>query len=222
MRHNFAFALLAIGASTAVASADTLVTFAYNNLAGTYTPTNATSGSFGAIAVDSVGLQTIGDVTRLTVPSGTADFNSGFVSAPNPANFVVNVSVDAIDQILGLALGTGSFTITDNDGSTITGAIDGVWIRGGLGQTFFNGNLTNVNFTGASFDGDSGSFSTNFGSIANLEGAFTQLLLNPGTGGFFTAGFQGVATQAQGEIIPTPGAIALLGIGGLMAARRRR
>lgn len=222
MRHIFATALLAISASTTVASADTLVTFAYNNLAGTYTPTNATSGSFSAIAVDLVGLQTIGDVTRLTAPAGTADFNSGFVSALNPANFVVNVSVDAIDQILGLAFGTGSFTITDNDGSTITGAIDGVWIRGELGQTFFNGNLANVNFSGTSFDGDSGSFSTNFGSISNLEGAFTQLLLRPGSGGFFTDAFQGIATQAQGEIVPTPGAMALLGLGGLMAARRRR
>lgn len=214
-------ALAAAGLTATVASADEVVTFAYNNLAGSYTAINASSGSFTANATDMPGLQSIGDVTRTVPVAGTADFAAGFVSRADLANFTITVSVDMIDQILGIATGTGSFTITDLDGTTLSGDIDGLWIRGGLGQTFFNGNLTNVVFSGASFDGDNGSFSTSFGP-GDLEGAVTQLFLRPGDGGFFTQSFADVATQVQGQIVPTPGALALMGVGGLVASRRRR
>lgn len=218
MNKNVFIAAIAVGAASCAASAQSVITFAYNNLAGTY---DGTSGIFSAAAVDSPGLQSIGDITRLSAPAGTADFGSGFVSAPNLADVAFNISVTGIDQINGTALGSGSFTLTDIDGSTLTGTITGVWIRGGLGQTFFNGDITNASFTGASFDGENGSFSTNLGFLPPYEGAVTVLFLRPGSGGFFDANFNAIATQFQGELVPTPGA-ALLGLGGLAALRRRR
>jgi len=219
MNKNVLLSAIAVGAASCAASAQSVITFAYNNLAGTY---DGTAGIFSAAAVDTPGLQSIGDVTRLSAPAGTADFNSGFVSAPNLADVVFNISVTGIDQINGLAFGSGSFTLTDTDGSTLSGSINGVWIRGGLGQTFFNGDITNASFNGATFDGESGSFSTNLGFLPPYEGAVTVLFLRPGAAGFFDANFSAIATQFQGELIPTPGAVALVGLGGLAALRRRR
>lgn len=220
MNKNALLAALAVGAVASVANAQAVVTFAFNNLDGAY---NANTGIFTASASDVPGLRSVGDVTRLTNPSGTADFGAGFVSAPNPANVVVTLSVTGIDLMLGIAMGSGSFVFTDVDGTTLTGNLNGVWIRGDLGQTFFNGDISGATFSnGATFDGDNGNFQTDLGFPAPYEGASTALFLRPGTGGFFDADFRSVATQFQGELVPTPGAMALLGLGGLAMTRRRR
>ncbi|MFA6044003.1 MAG: hypothetical protein WC718_03375 [Phycisphaerales bacterium] len=201
------------GLSASAAFANPIVSATYNDLSGSWNGT-----TFTAAAVDAGALRSSGSVARLVAPIGTADFQPGFVSGANPADIVVTLSStptadpDTRD-------GVGSFTITDADGSTITGNINGQWFNG-FTAVFFNGALSNVLFNGASFDGtNSGSFSTLFGGGV-YDGALTQLQLQ--NTNFFTSSFDSVPTQESLQITPTPGALGLLGLGGLAMARRRR
>ncbi|MBL8757253.1 MAG: hypothetical protein JNK35_02345, partial [Phycisphaerae bacterium] len=134
-----ACALPAMIASQALA-VDTVMSFGFTDLSGRFIGDGMGNGSFTADAVATVALPSAGDVTRLTAPNGTATFANNFVSIGG--GFNLNLSVFANDGMV--ALGMGSFTITDLDGDTITGQIDGFWVKGGLSQTFFNGNLYNV------------------------------------------------------------------------------
>jgi hypothetical protein len=52
------------------------------------------------------------------------------------------------------------------------------------------------------------------------DGALTQIVF--GAGSFFTTDFVNAATGVTAQIVPAPGALALLGLGGLVAGRRRR
>ncbi|MFN0011063.1 MAG: hypothetical protein ACKVS8_05390 [Phycisphaerales bacterium] len=220
-------AMIAVPAVCAAsAAAEVALSFGYNDLSGSYTSTSATSGSFSAAASDTLNLQSSGDVTRLIPTTGTAEFAPGFVSS-TLADFVINLSVTNINVIPGIADGAGTFVLTDVDGDTLTGDIVGVWIAGGLDQTFFNGSLFNVVFNNNSsdggIDGTSGDHvDGNLGFPFIYEGALTQLFLNPGSPFFFDSDFSEVDTQVLAEILPTPGAATLAGMAGLMVARRRR
>ncbi|MGD9688453.1 MAG: MYXO-CTERM sorting domain-containing protein [Phycisphaerales bacterium] len=226
----------ALLASQALAGAPvtTILSFGYTDLNGVYTRTGTSGAGFGeglmtADAVDVVlgggtELRSSGDVTRLSSPNGTATFDTGFVSGADVANFHIELSI--LNNDGDFADGAGSFTITDLDGDTITGNIAGTWIRGGLNQTFFNGDLTSVVLTDNGmadglFNGNSGSFDLNLGFPGIFEGALVQLFLRPGAG-FFDASFSEVSTQVSGEIVPTPGAVALIGLAGAAGLRRRR
>src|SRR5687768_5811502 len=59
--------------------------------------------------------------------------------------------------------------------------------------------------------------------LAQLTGSLVELQLTPGN--FFSATFgqaNNVSSQASGILVPTPGALGLLGLGALVATRRRR
>lgn len=201
------------GLSASAAFANPIVSATYNDLAGSWDGT-----SFSANAVDAGQLHSSGTVARLVAPIGTAEFGAGFVSGSNPADIVVSLSStptadpDTRD-------GVGSFTITDLNGTTITGDITGQWFNG-FTAVFFNGALSNVQFSGPTFTGTlTGAFSTLFGGGV-YDGAITQLELQ--NTNFFTSSFDAVPTQESLQITPTPGALGLLGLGGLAMARRRR
>ncbi len=198
----------AIAACAGVASAGTVpvLTFTYSDLDGAYdggTSFTATSSAASA-----------GDVTRLIDPTGTATFDTGF------ADFGLTLSVEGNDG--DSATGTGGFVITDIDGDEITGDINGSWSTVG-GFIFFTGLLDNVFITSDDgfFDGSFNSIDANFDGQP-LNGAIVQLTFN--IGGFFQDGvpFADANTETSGQILPAPGAVALLGIGGLAAIRRRR
>lgn len=208
-------ALAAVAGAAAQSSAAVILTYGFTDLNGSF---DRPSMQFSAVADD----LTAGDVSRLAAPNGTADFDDGFVNRSAFANVVINLSV--FNLVGNMAQGSGTFAITDDDGDVLEGNIDGIWIGGSLG-VYFNGDLSNVSFDTTNGDGvfegtDGGSFGTVLPGIPPYEGTFIQLFIR--SGGFFNRNFTNISTQASGEIVPTPGAIALLGIGALAGARRRK
>lgn len=202
-----------IGAS---ANADVIASLTYDDLSGSY---NSGTQTFTAAAVNNAFLQTSGDTTRLVATQSNATFDPGFVSR-SVANFVLNCSVVPTGPFS--ATGVGAFTATDVDGSTITGTLNGVWGRPAPGFIFFNGTLTNVTMQAAdgTFNGEHGSWNTNFPSPAPYEGAIVQLVFGGST--FFTGNFSNRAVGITAQIVPSAGSLALLGLGGMVAGRRRR
>ncbi|MCW5776689.1 MAG: hypothetical protein KIS87_09645 [Phycisphaeraceae bacterium] len=209
-------AVAALGFAS-IASADAILSYTYSDLNGSY---DAGSAIFSAMA-DS---RTSGDVTRLTGSGGTAEFLNGFYGT-DMGDFALEI--DVTNNNGSTADGQGWFLVTDANGDTISGLIEGTWIKGAFGTVFFNGQLSNVfindNSGDAKFNGSStGHFSTSFqGPIAPFEGALVQLFISS-AGQFMTKSFSDVPTLVSAEIIPAPGTIALAVVGGAVAFRRRR
>ena len=207
----------------ATASADVVYTFGFTDLSGNFAlGPGGSGGQFDARAVDTALLRSAGDVSRIVAPFGTAVYDDGFVTGLDPADVVLSISVfNVLGGPIPTAEGVGSFTITDVDGDTIAGQIDGVWLLLGDG-VFFNGNLSLVAITSddGSFDGPAGG-AVDVTGAGILEGANTVLFTNA-IPGWWDSSFRDVSTQFAGELLPTPGAMALLGLGGLVATRRRR
>jgi len=216
-------AAAAAGTMTA-AQAATLVTFGYNNLEGKYTAVNGNLGTYSAKAVDQGvgGLQTDGSVARLVPGAGVSKFAAGFKSLPTFADFTISISFIRSSATAGN--GAGSFTATDALGNTVSGNIAGIWSLQPTIGIAFNGVLSNVNITSnATFtgtDGSSTNWNTNLPAAAPYTGAVTQLVFN--STNMFNSSFDNIATQVSGQIVPSAGSMALFGLGGLVAARRRR
>lgn len=228
MRQLKTLALVTAAAASTVSmaqAASTLVTFGYNNLEGKYVATDANNGTFSAKAVDQGvgGLQTDGSVSRVIAGAGQSKFAAGFKSLATLADFQISISFTRLVGNTGT--GAGTFTATDAIGNTVSGAIAGVWSLQATIGIVFNGTLNsvvitpNATFTGT--DASSTNWNTNLPSPAPYTGALTQLAFNGGV--FFSdANLDNVATQVSGQIVPSSGSMALLGLGGLVAARRRR
>lgn len=205
--------------------AEVIASFSFDDLAGSYSQSSASSGTFSAVAVDNMNLQTSGDASRLIPSEGNAVFEAGFVSGANPADFQITISVNIVG--LNQATGTGSFTLTDADGDSMTGDISGDWVLVGSFLAF-SGNLSNIflNDNGAAdntfngTDGSSTNWSTAFPGAQPFEGALVNLVF--GATNFFSSNFSDRSTGVTAQIVPAPGALALLGLGGMAAARRRR
>jgi MYXO-CTERM domain-containing protein len=208
------------------ASADAILTFGYTDLAGQYIG-DASGGIFTAAASAVGAIQTSGAASRLIGPGeGVASFDTGFVGGADLADAIFTISV--FNRTLNRADGAGQFVLTDVDGDVVTGTIDGVWLRGSQGRTYFNGNLRAVTvidngLQDGTFNGNSGSWAIGGlgGPVPLLEGALVQLFIRSGVG-FFDQAFFNTSTQVAGELVPTPGAFALLGLAGLAGLRRRR
>ena len=216
-------AVIAGGIVASAASADVvLVSMTFDDLAGSY---STGSGLFTATAVDTARLRTSGDVSRLVPAEGTASFSPGFVSQADQGAFNMSVAVGALN-FDGTRNGNGSFTCTDADGDEIVGAINGTWRNLGLGFIAFDGVLSQVfvNDNGAqdgTFNGSNGgAWDLDLPALEPYRGALVQLVL--GANGFFGTSFRDRATGVTAQIVPTPGALALAGLGALAAGRRRR
>ncbi|UYV13165.1 MAG: PEP-CTERM sorting domain-containing protein [Phycisphaera sp.] len=216
MGRTMLIAAAGIAATAAVANAQAILTFGFTEVDGSFT---ASDGSF----LGSSNASTSGDVTRLSAPGGTAVFEPGFAGV-GASDF--SFDIDVMITGAGTADGSGTFTITDVQGETLSGDLDGDFIELAPGVIAFNGLLSGVQFNDLSGDGTfdgptAGSFSTDLPGTAPYDGALVQLFLD-GSGGFFDADFTGISTQVSGVVIPAPASLALLGLGGLAAARRRR
>jgi len=206
-----------LAGAAGIASAAPILSFGYTEVSGSF---DSGSSTFSAVAVDNGPLSTAGDVSRLATPGSTANFDAGFVSRSAFADVVLSMNI--VNNFDGTASGSGSITLTDDDGDTFNATVSGMFTDGGTGFYFFTGLLSNASFTGAQFDGtDGGSFNTTLPGNPPYDGALVQLFLD-GAGGFFTHDFSDISVQLDGEIVPTPGSIALIGLAGLTTTRRRR
>lgn len=214
------FAVAAVVGIAAAAQADTtILSFGFTDLAGSYTVANS---KFQALGVNIPPLQSQGDVSRVNLPGpGSATYLTGQAAG--------KVTVDlTVSGLFGnTANGNGFVELTDNDGDTFRATISGQFISNGL-AVFFNGTLTNPFWTdnGAQdglFNGPGGgaiplSFAP---ALPPYVGAIVQLYIGD-VNNFFVNNFSGISTQISGVIVPAPASFALLGLGGLVAARRRR
>ncbi len=228
MTNRFAFvtALAAVaGGVVSAANADVISTLTYDDLAGSWN-----GQVFTAIAVNTNLLRSAGEVSRLVPVEGSAEFPVGFTGAGTLAGFQMALTaIPTMDPDVKIA--NGHFIATDRNGDTISGDIDGSWRNLGNGFVSQDGTISHVIFVNSSGDGTFDGVAINgfppsaFNMIfpngqGPYEGATTSLLLNAGS--FFTSDFRDASTGTLIQITPTPGSLALLGLGGLAAARRRR
>jgi len=220
-----AVSLLAAGSGEAVAQDEVLFDFAFNSMSSSY---DAGSSFFSSMAVAGDELDTSGNVRRLAEPQGTARYSPGFASDGGSLADVV-VTMDIAELQTASTVGTGTLLVSDDDGDLLSADISGRWEESGLGL-FFNGSMTNVMFTDTdgldgTFDGpDGGSFSYDEDG-GPFEGALVLLQLSDGDVDFDDS-FADVAADVSGQVVPTPGTLALAGIGlglwGTSGRRRRR
>ncbi len=206
----------AVGLAT-TAQANIVSTFGFTDLNAFYDGQAFHAMSMGA-------LPTGGDVTDYTngMPNDSATFESGFIGVQNLAD--VHFEMD-IGNITGTtAEGTnGRIVIRDADNDVLSGTFEGVWdYRFGFG--FFDGEITLASYNDAGngiFEGtgNDGSFVTPDGSYI---GAISFLVYMPEWFSVSTT-IQGLNAEADGILVtPAPASLALLGLGGLAASRRRR
>jgi len=210
-------ALIALAGAATFAAADVIATYSYTDLDGAFD-----GSTFTADGASNNDLASTGDVSLLVGSKGTAEFTTGFAGLA-PAD--VAITMDISNVTATTATGVGSVILTDTDGDTISAAFSGEWnIINPFGFMFFSGSSSDYAFTDngqldGRFNGTLGSF-----AISNLlnqfyDGAISLLLQTPG--GFATV-FDGVSTQADGLLVPTPGVLAIAGVGLAGMARRRR
>jgi hypothetical protein len=208
-----AAAVLACAGSAFAGQVTPILSFAYSDLMSSF---DASTSAYAAVV--SAG-DTSGDVSF--VPGNqTAEFDSGSF-AGSSASFDLNLVLSSITATT--ADGLGTLSIADANGDTITADVNGAFNLS-LGTVFFEGFLSNAlindNSADGSFDGTTtGSFSTAIPGQP-LNGSIVQISFDAGD--FFNSSFDDNTTLANGILVPTPGAVALLGFAGLTAVRRRR
>jgi hypothetical protein len=209
--------VLTVGAPAWWADASQGVTGQYRDLAATF---DGSTGVLDIFAVDLPTLHSAGIVRELGGPH-SAVFSSGFVSEPNPASFEASLHVTNIGD--GLADVSGTVTVTDVDGDTITMGVEHYVLLFGEADGSVTGVTTwlAIESDEALFDGtDGGQVSTDF----PLQSATLVLSIvrNPreGSGLFHTSFDDGRASSMF--VIPAPGGAIVLLAAGAACVRRRR
>lgn len=153
---------------------------------------------------------------NFSVSAGTLD-TSFVISSPL-------LSFPVLDPAQGRATAGVSVTDTNGDGASLslngqpglyTSRYNGLVPGGSLFADLLTGPVTAAAFDSAT-DSDSfpggGNYAPIAGPVTDMSSRFAFTL---------TAGDEASGTSSY-EIVPAPGAVALLGLGGLLAARRRR
>ena len=210
--------VLVVGFAVAVASVATagpIATFGFTELNGAW------DGASVFTAVD--GPSTNGDVSRILPVTQSALYQPGF---SGPAAYSMTMNLTNIDNPPGTAQATGSVTIHDANGDTLTANLAGTWVQNGP-FGFFNGLLSQVMFneTGDGiFQGPSGgAFSMDFDNVGGLE-PYTGAIMTLTTGSCFSLAhpFSEENTLVHASVLPEPAslALALLGLVGTTFRRR--
>lgn len=216
-----AAALMTIAGS---AHADLAATFGYTDMGANW---DSVSSQLVIGAEDNATLSTSGDLTNYLGAgfSSTALFNDGFADGSTSADSQFEMTLSNITA--NSADASGSFTITDINGDTLTGVYAGTWTNQ-FGFGFFDGQITAAVYNDTEsgnnvFEGNAGQ--TFVVPADALEGGLSMLLQMPEWFSTQDGDFQARTTQLDGILVstvPAPGALALMGLGGMIAGRRRR
>ncbi len=214
----FVAAVVSFAASVQARAADTVVSFSYDSLLGTYDAQGPNQGVFTARAVDQPLLRTVGDINRTIDPPGNADFPAGFVADANLADIYLEMTNTRTSATTFSAV--GSLTITDIDGDQFLAEFTGTWYNLGPGFAFFGAD----GFINPRFESDDGAFNGYNGSwslagFSGLEGNFANIVFG---GTWFDQDSSDFAIGVAGQLIPTPPAAALLLAGLVPFTSRRR
>lgn len=206
------------------AQADLAATFGYTDMGANW---NSVSSQLVIGAEDNVNLSTSGDLTNYLGAgfSSTALFNDGFADGSTSADSQFEMSLSNITA--NSADATGSFTITDINGDTLTGVYVGTWTNQ-FGFGFFDGEITAAVYNDIEsgnnvFEGNAGQ--TFAVPTDAMQGGLSMLLQMPEWFSAQGVNFEARTTQLDGILVsnvPAPGALALMGLGGIIAGRRRR
>ena len=204
------------------AQANLAATFGFTDMGANW---NSGASTLSIVATENANLSTSGDVTNYLGGGSplTALFNSGFADGLTTADSQFTMELSNITAMNADAV--GSFQITDINGDTLSGNYIGTWTNQ-FGFGFFNGQISvaGYNTTESGNDVFEGNAGAGFAvpTIA-LEGGLSMLLQMPEWFDSNNGNFNARTTQLNGTlVVPAPGAMALLGLGGLVAGRRRR
>lgn len=224
MKTTLLISATALTTIAGAAQADLAATFGYTDMGANW---NVESNTLNVGASETDMLSTSGDVTNYLgagFPS-TALFNSGFADGSTTADSQFNMELSNITALSADAAGT--FIITDINGDTLSGSYVGTWTNQ-FGFGFFDGHVTAAGYGGTEagnsvFEGNAGQ--TFAIPLAALEGGLSMMLQMPEWFDSQEGNFIARTTQLDGILVntvPAPGAMALLGLGGVVAGRRRR
>lgn len=136
--------------------------------------------------------------------------------AQNIAAGQLSTFTGVINLVNGAVTG-GSLNVTlanaDTFNADIVPGIGQVNQAVGFGGFFIDGLLANATFSGASY---AGADVSDFFNAQPLTGSFVSFQFNPNANG------RSNMTDIDIWVVPAPASMALLGLGGLVAARRRR
>jgi len=209
MKKLIFFAIVLVFSFFAAPAMADMFGFSFSNLRSTFDGSN----TFQSMDWSS----TTGDLYRNIAPTGTASFDSGSWNLGGTSeDLLIQMTIGNITA--STADGSGSFTIKDIDGDTLTGSVSGTWQKMGVFPVF-TGTLYNVTYTSddTTFDGHSGdSVSMVFNVPQPWNGALLQL--SP-KGAWFASGtsFDVKGGSIDAEVLPVPPGV-LLGILGFCVA----
>ncbi len=206
------------------ASADLAATFGFTDMGANW---NSSANTLTVGAAETANLSTSGDVTNYLGGGSplTALFNSGFADGLTTADSLFSMELSNITALGADAVGT--FEITDVNGDTLSGSYTGTWTNQ-FGFGFFDGHISVAQYNDTEsgnniFEGTAGQgFSV---PTQALEGGLSMLLQMPEWFDSNNGNFNARTTQLDGILVntvPAPGALALAGLGGIVAGRRRR
>lgn len=223
MKNSTIIAAAALSTLAGAAHADLAATFGYTDMGANWNQ-GASQLNVGASATNT--LSTSGDITNYLgdgFPS-TALFNSGFADGSTSADSQFTMDLSNITATTADASGT--FMITDINGDTLSGTYVGTWTNQ-FGFGFFDGQILAASYNATEsgnsvFEGNAGQ--TFAVPTDALTGGLSMLLQMPEWFDSNNGNFNARTTQLDGILVnvPTPGSLALLGLGGLISGRRRR
>ncbi|MFK7760408.1 MAG: PEP-CTERM sorting domain-containing protein [Phycisphaerales bacterium] len=220
--------LLITAALTAITGAaqaqDLAATFGFTDMGANW---NAGTNVLLVSADENNTISTSGDLTNYLGESfpTTALFNSGFADGSTSADSEFEMTLSNITATSADA--TGSFTVTDINGDTLSGSYIGTWTNQ-FGFGFFDAEITIANYSDGTeagnevFEGNAGQ--TFVIPSEPMNGGLSMLLQMPEWFDSQNGNFNARTTQLDGILVnvPTPGSLALLGMGGALVSRRRR
>ena len=215
MRTHTPIAIAALLGAAGIAQASLVSTFGFTDLNASWD-----GQTFHALSLGS--LPTGGDVTDHTGAPSSATFESGFIGVQNLADVTFRMDLSNITANSADAT-SGRIVIRDQDNDVLSGSFEGTWSYQ-FGFGFFDGYISSASYNDAGnglFEGTDGT-----GGWATPDGEYIgaiSFLVEMPEWFSDAANIELLNASADGMLVtPTPSSIAMLGLGGLLASRRRR